>query len=41
MKFRNSADFRKMLSQLLIDFSKDKRFQGVTVYVDINPDTIL
>ncbi len=41
MKFRNSADFRKMLSQLLIDFSKDKRFQGVTVYVDVNPDTIL
>lgn len=41
MKFRNSADFRKMLSNLLIDFSKDKRFNSVTTYVDINPDTIL
>lgn len=41
MKFRNSADFRKMLSELLIDFSKDKSFNSVTAYVDINPDTIL
>lgn len=41
MKFRNSVDFRKMLSELLIDFSKDKRFNSVTTYVDINPDTIL
>ncbi len=41
MKFRNSPDFRKMLSDLLITYGKDKRFSSVTAYVDINPDTIL
>lgn len=41
MKFRNSPDFRKMLSQLLIEYGKDRRFSSVTAYVDINPDTIL
>lgn len=41
MKFRNSSDFRKMLSQLLIAYGKDRRFSSVTAYVDINPDTIL
>ena len=41
LKFRNCADFRKMMSQLLIEFGKDKAYAGVTAYVDINPDSIL
>ena len=41
LKFRNCADFRKMMSQLLIEFGKDKTYAGVTAYVDINPDSIL
>lgn len=41
MKFRNSADFRKMLSNLLIEYSNNKKKSNVSIYVDINPDTIL
>ncbi len=41
MKFRNSPDFRRMMSQLLSDFGKNKNHQKVTAYVDINPDVIL
>lgn len=41
MKFRNSPDFRKMMSQLLIDFEKNKKHKNVTAYIDINPDMIL
>jgi len=41
LKFRNSQEFRTMMSQLLTDFGKEKKFAAVTAYVDINPDTIL
>lgn len=41
LKFRNSPDFRKMMSQLLTEFGKEKTYSSVTAYIDINPDTIL
>lgn len=41
IKFRNSKRFRQMLSGVLTDFAKDRKFSDVTVYADINPDNIL
>lgn len=41
LKYKNSRDFRKMLSQLLVDFGKISKFSRVTVYVDVNPESIL
>lgn len=41
LKYKNSREFRKMLSQLLIDFGKISKYSRVTVYVDVNPDSIL
>lgn len=41
LKFRNSKRFRHMLSSVMIDFAKDRKFSDVTVYADINPDNIL
>lgn len=41
LKFRNSLRFREMMSTLLTEAGKDKRFADVTIYLDINPDSIL
>lgn len=41
IKFRNSKSFRFMLSGLLIWFGKEKQYKDVSVFVDINPDSIL
>ena len=41
LKFRNSKRFRQMLSSVMIDFSKDRKFSDVSIYADINPDNIL
>ena len=39
IKCRNSARFRKMISEILIKMGTDSRFSKVTVYADINPET--
>ncbi len=39
IKCRNSARFRQMISNILIETGTDSRFSKVTVYADINPDT--
>ncbi len=41
LKFKNSKRFREMLALAITEFSKDKKYSDVTVYVDINPDNIL
>ena len=41
LKFKNSKRFREMLKKAIIDFSKEKNYSDVTVYADINPDSIL
>lgn len=41
IKCRNTAEFRAMISQLLIDFPKNRDFTKVTVYADSNPYTIM
>ena len=41
LKFRNSKRFRQMLSSVMVDFAKDRKFGDIAVYADINPDNIL
>lgn len=41
LKYKNSKNFRAMISQLLADFGKISRFSSVTVYVDVDPETII
>jgi primosomal protein N' (replication factor Y) len=41
IKCHNSANFRKMISEILCDFGKDTKFSKVTTYADINPESIL
>ncbi len=41
IKCKNSKKFRKLISYLLISFSKDKKYGDVSVYADINPESIM
>ena len=41
LKFKNSKRFREMLSGAITEFSKNKQYSDVSVYIDINPDSIL
>lgn len=41
VKCKNTARFRAMISELLRDTGKDKRFSKITTVVDINPENIL
>ena len=41
IKCRNSARFRKMISEILIKMGTDSRFSKVTVYADINPESTI
>ena len=41
LKCRNSKNFRKMAGELLTEFTSDSRFNSVSVYIDINPETIV
>ncbi len=41
IKFKNSPKFREMLSNVLINFAKDRNFQDTSVYADIDPDSII
>lgn len=41
IKFHNCKPWRSMLSGVLSDFAKDRKYSEVTVYADIDPDNIL
>ena len=41
IKCRNSRRLREMISRLLVWFSKCRDYEGVTVFSDLNPDSIL
>lgn len=41
IKCKNNKRFRKMISDLLIEFSKHKQFKNVSVFADINPDSTI
>ncbi|NCC86971.1 MAG: primosomal protein N' [Clostridia bacterium] len=40
IKCKNSARFRNLVSELLIDFGTDSRFKEITAFADINPESI-
>lgn len=39
LKCRNSADFRRFISECLVKAGKNRRFSNVSVFADINGDT--
>ncbi|MBR5272962.1 MAG: primosomal protein N' [Clostridia bacterium] len=41
IKCRNSVDFRNMISGILCEFDKSKQYSDVSIYADINPDSII
>ncbi len=41
IKCKNSSEFRKMISELLKQFAKDKKYDNVSVFADINPESVL
>ncbi len=41
IKCKNSSEFRKMISTLLTEFGKNTKFSDVSVFADINPESIL
>ncbi len=41
IKCRNSVDFRNMISDILCEFDKSRQYSDVSIYADINPDSII
>ncbi len=41
IKCKNSAEFRRFISTLLVKFGKDTKFSDVSIFADINPESIL
>ncbi len=41
IKCKNSKNFRKMISELIVEFTKDKKHSDVTIYADINPESLM
>jgi primosomal protein N' (replication factor Y) len=41
VKCRDNKRIRQMISELLVRFSSDRRYSDVTVFPDLNPETIL
>lgn len=41
IKCKNSKRLRSMMSELLIDFGKNKTFSDVTALIDINPESLI
>ena len=41
VKCKNNSKFRGFMSELLVNFGKDTKFNDVSVFADINPESIL
>lgn len=41
IKCKNNKNFRKMISELLIDFGKNKKYSDVSFIADINPENLI
>ncbi len=41
IKCKNSKNFRKMLSELLVEYGKEKNYNSVTITADINPVNLI
>ncbi len=41
IKCKNNSEFRAFMSELLVNFGKDTKFNDVSIFADINPESIL
>ncbi len=41
IKCKNNNNFRKLIRELLVDFSKNNKYKDVAIYADINPESLL
>ncbi len=41
IKCKNTKSFRKMISELLVDFGKNKKYSSVSLTADINPESLI
>lgn len=41
IKCKNNSEFRSFMSELLVNFGKDTKFNDVSIFADINPESIL
>ena len=41
IKCRNNKQFRQMIKELLVDFSKNKKYNNISIFADINPENIV
>lgn len=41
IKCKNSRNFRKMISELLTEYGKDKKYNNITITADINPVNLI
>ncbi len=41
IKCKNNSKFRSFMSELLVNFGKDTKFNDISVFADINPESIL
>ena len=41
VKCKNNSKFRSFMSELLVNFGKDTKFNDVSIFADINPESIL
>ncbi len=41
IKCKNNSEFRAFMSELLVKFGKDTKFNDVSIFADINPESIL
>ncbi len=41
IKCKNNSNFRSFMSELLVSFGKDTKFNDVSIFADINPESIL
>lgn len=41
IKCKNNKRFRDMISKILLEFAKEKKFKKISIFVDINPDSII
>ena len=41
LKIKNTTDFRKMIAELLVEFGKSSKYSDVTIYPDMNPESLL
>ena len=41
IKCKNTSGFRAMISELLVEFGKNKKYNGITVSADMNPESLV